>query len=335
MSNFYAELGQMQNISTQLQEISSSLSEICNSVETTSHDVSETLSVSIPILKTLPGNVRKQASAVQKLGTGLSEIAALYREHENTIVNNVRGEGTAAGTILERMKEVLENQAESSSQNNSQADPEDMSYEDYLEYRCKNAIDENTRKIYEKYCKKIKINDDDYDGTAHYNPLWNHINYDAQADSTNERGVGYTYYHEIGHLIDDRSDWNGNTSSDWSYDFYDKLQKDIDNWIDRNMKENGYTSKDDAYDDLSDWLWEDEDLKNGLSDLVIGLTDGKASGKWGHDQSYYDSKSIASEAFAHFFESGMRADSTKLDYVKELFPTAYAEFQQMLIDELD
>lgn len=101
------------------------------------------------------------------------------------------------------------------------------------------------------------------------------------------------------------------------------------------MKENGYTSKQEAYDHISTWLYEDRDLKNGISDLFTGLSGGDIRGKWSHPDSYYNSQSLSHEAFAHFFESGMRTDPAKLNYVKEVFPEAYEAFQQMLEDDLN
>lgn len=208
-------------------------------------------------------------------------------------------------------------------------------YEDVLEDREKNAVDENTKKLYQKYKSKIKINSDDYDETAHYQPLKNHINYNLEEDYENERGAGSTYYHEVGHLVDDRSDCFGNTSTDARYDFYESLNKDLDSWIKNRMREKGYTDIQDAYDDLSEWLWTDPDHKSGVSDIVKGLTNGQARGRWGHDSDYYNDSSIAKEAFAHFFEAGMCSDSSKIDYIKELFPSAYNEYQKMVADELN
>lgn len=123
--------------------------------------------------------------------------------------------------------------------------------------------------------------------------------------------------------------------TDGSYDFYDKLNQDLNKYIEEIKEENGFSNNKDAYSYLSQWLWEDEDNKNGVSDLVNGLTDGVASGKWAHSDDYYNKKSIANEAFAHFFEAGMSADSTKVEYIKELFPSAWDEYQTMLEDELD
>lgn len=211
---------------------------------------------------------------------------------------------------------------------------DEMSYEEYLQYREENAIDENTKKVYEMYKDKIKIKDGDYQDTAHYNDFWNHIKYDKDADADNVRGVGCTYFHEVGHLVDDKSDFFGNTSTDGSYDFYDKLSEDLDNYIDDIMETNGYTNREDAYKDLNEWLSMDGNMKNGISDIVCGLTDGEACGAWAHSSDYYNDKSICNEAFAHFFEAGMSDDPTKLEYIKEVFPSAYDEYQRMLEDEL-
>ena len=50
--------------------------------------------------------------------------------------------------------------------------------------------------------------------------------------------------------------------------------------------------------------------------------------------SYYSRRNTPIEAFAHFFEAGMNADPTKLNYIKEIFPSAYKEYQRMIKDEL-
>lgn len=252
-----------------------------------------------------------------KLARGLDAIADIYEQHEKSALDHAEGGAGTGGTA-------------------ENADPTaGMTYEEILEYRAENAVDENTRRLYERYRDRVDINNDSYDGTAHYNNFRNEINYNAEDDATNPRGPGCTYYHEIGHLIDDQSDWNSTTSTDWSYDFYDCLQADVDNWLRNCMRENGYTSIDQAYADLSAWLMQDPNMKNGVSDLVNGLTEGRSCGRWGHDDDYYDSKSIPREAFAHFFEAGMCSDPTKLNYIREIFPSAYREFQDMIEDELD
>ena len=212
---------------------------------------------------------------------------------------------------------------------------EDMTYEEALEYRRQNAVDENSRLLYERYLNRVRINDDGYDDGAHYNSFWNHVNYNADDDSRNRRGIGNTYYHEVGHLIDDRSDLFGFTSNDGRYNFGYTLQNDLDNYFGRVMTENGYTDISEAYAHLSEWLNSDPHMMNGISDIVRGLTNGQATGPWGHSMSYYNRDSIEAEAFAHFFEASMRCDSVKLDYIKEIFPESYDRYQSMIRDILN
>ncbi len=40
--------------------------------------------------------------------------------------------------------------------------PENLPYDDYIDFRIENAVDENTKKIYEKYRDKLYIKDDEW-----------------------------------------------------------------------------------------------------------------------------------------------------------------------------
>lgn len=284
-------------------------------------------------IKTLISEMEKEQTVMKALGTTLQEIMNQYGSIEQKIADNYTSK-----SINKKQRELdnsNKNKAENGNEDTEEKDPSTMNYEEYLEYRYENASDENTKRIYKKFLDNIRIKDDDYDDTAYYDSFWNHIKYNKDDDSTNVRGVGCTYYHEVGHLIDDQSDWFGDTSTDGSYDFYEKLSNDVDNYVNTIMEEKGYTDINDAYDDLSTWLNTDGNMKNGVSDLVNGLTNGEACGGWSHSDDYYNEDSISHEAFAHFFEAGMSADPTKLEYIKEIFPTAYEEYQSMLEDELD
>lgn len=281
----------------------------------------EKISNSIPIGNAMNVVISESAELAKKLKMAHSCFEMVLNQYTNT-----------EKKILS--KDIGDKQDGKKTSGSDSKSQEEMTYEEYLQYRYENAVDENTKKLYEKYLNEIKIKDDDYSNTAFYFSFWNHIKYNKDDDYTNDKGPGSTYYHEVGHCMDDKSDWFGYTSSDGSYDFYNCLNEDLDNYINKIMEENGYTDRHDAYDDLSAWLLNDPDNKDGVSDLVTGLTDGKARGKWAHDVNYYNSSSTSFEAFAHFFEAGMSADSTKLDYMKEIFPTAYEEYQKMLEDEL-
>jgi len=306
----------MTDSATRIAQLRTSLRTVQQSLSGVNSIIGSVISCSFPALVSNIRAIGNQMDDISSLKSALDRAIELYRSTERSIV--ATSDGSNSGTASEP------------------ADPlEGRSYDEILEYRREHAVDENTRLVYERYINRVRINDDDYDDTAHYNSIRNHINYNRDEDAVNERGVGNTYYHEVGHLIDDQSDWNSHTSTDWSYDFYDCLENDLNRWLDNCMRENNYTNIQDAYDALSDWLWEDPNMKNGISDLINGLTGGEACGRWRHYLDYYNSGSICREAFAHFFEAGMSHESTKLDYIREMFPSAYEEFQQMLIDELN
>ena len=75
-------------------------------------------------------------------------------------------------------------------------------------------------------------------------------------------------------------------------------------------------------------------MKNGISDILTGLSGGKVTGDWYHKMSYYSEMNIENEAFAHFFEAGMSYKPQKLLYILEVFPNAYDRFNEMIKDEI-
>lgn len=281
----------------------------------------------------LENKLTKHVSNVNSLAQCLKNVVGEYIAMELGILGN----SVLDGLVNDFFKATDNHKNTGDSKTNEDTvNPDEMSYEEYIDYRIENAVDENTRKLYEKYKDKLKIKDDDYDDGAYYNSIFNHIKLSEEADNQNPRGRGTTHFHEFGHMVDDKSDWNDETSNDWSYDFGDTLQEDYENYIDQVMIDNNFTDREDAYQYVEDWLSDgDADMKHSVSDLITGLSDGDIEGPWRHDANYYSESKIENEAFAHFFEAGMCTDSTKLDYIKMIFPNAYEEYQQMLEDELD
>ncbi|MDD6328495.1 MAG: hypothetical protein PUA62_08615 [Lachnospiraceae bacterium] len=284
-----------------------------------------------PALNAIEASLLLHQLRFKHLSTELSRIILLYGMYEGKI----QGQSIFQNPYL---KEILENYQHNKDRR-AQADhdtvnTDEMTYEEYVQYRIENAVDDNTRRMYERYVNASYSEHDDKD-SGWYNDFLNSINYNAADDDVNPRGRGTTYFHEFGHMVDDKSDWNDQTSNDWSYEFGDCLEQDFENYVDRVMEENGYTDRQDAYDYINDWLMDDKDMKNGVSDILCGLSDGKVCGAWCHESDYYTDSSIENEAFAHFFEAGMYDDPVKLEYIKEMFPTAYEEYQQMIIDDLE
>ena len=322
MAEFYVNTQGLVTSEEDLEKIGEKIKKCSILLENVCEDISNTEGTPIcEKLRLIVEQIKCEEQMVKLLGKNLAKIHRLYGTVEDEIMRMDEGANKKSAS-------------ESEKNNDNSTELSDMTYQEYLQYRIDNAVDENAKKIYEEYMKNIYIKDESYSETAYYDNFWNFIKYNKEDDEKNVRGIGCTYFHEVGHLIDDQSDWFGTTSTDSDYNFYDKLEADVDNYIDKIMNDKGYTNRDDAYDDLSKWLNTDGNMKNGISDLVNGLTNGKACGGWAHDDDYYTEKSTSREAFAHFFEAGMSSDSTKLDYIKEIFPEAYEEYQRMLEDEL-
>lgn len=296
----------------------------CDSLQKTANLLREHTSFTLVYtnLRALIQKTQMLGNDFLEMGNGLASIIEVY----NTAQKDNMGVVNDLDTDVS---------ASSAARTSTPVDLSTLTYEEIIEYRVQNAVEESSARLYEKFADKIRIKDDSYDDTAYYHPFWNHIKLDAESDRTDVRGPGSVYFHEVGHLIDDQSDWFGSSSEDGKYDFYDKLESDFDNYVKSVMDAKGYTDVQDAYRDISAWLQTDPHMKSGVSDIVCGLTDGKCSGLWAHSLDYYNEKSISNEAFAHFFESGMSDDPVKMEYVKTIFPNAYDEYLRIVEDILD
>ncbi len=210
-----------------------------------------------------------------------------------------------------------------------------LTYEQVLEFRADSAAEPVSQELYELFLKKLIILDDKHAGVAHYSSSKGGILYNSTNDITNTRGPGSTYFHEMGHMIDDLSDKDSWSSIDGSYKFYDSLKADFNKYL-YNVMVKGNLDITATYKKISKELWADPDNKCALSDIIAGLSNKSCAGKWTHEeQGYYTKESISIEAFAHFFEAGMSNTDDKINYIKEVFPNAYKEYLKIAQDEID
>ena len=186
--------------------------------------------------------------------------------------------------------------------------------------------DENVRRVFDNYAEQIVIKTSNYpvDGVAFYDPSPENrgVYFNAEADINNPRGAGSTYFHEIGHMIDNASqDYVGNLSD--NPEFYKALTEDVQGMIDMynrmTPEQRDYANK---------YLFQDK--CHSLSDLVDGISGGVLSGKYGHDRDYWNDRTkIPKEAFAHFFEASMGGGEKK-QILSESFPRAMGIFNGMI-----
>ena len=117
---------------------------------------------------------------------------------------------------------------------------------------------------------------------------------------------------------------------------FEKALRDDFKWLTESYMKFYNIDVDEAYESINDALIKSDDENvHIISDLFGGLTENKCKGKYKHDRKYWEGENaLVHEAFAHFFGATVTSNKTKIDVIKETFPTAYEEFIKIL-DELE
>jgi len=181
---------------------------------------------------------------------------------------------------------------------------------------------------------------------------------DMNDDRTNPRNPYTTFFHEMGHMIDNtlpelikgqNTNWWHNPYvssgySSYSEDFYNNLITDVGNYRNNYIYDTSKFSSADAA--ISDELRGAR--KSEFSDLFGGATDNQVVGSYGHwdskvlwwTDSYWDfndktgkpaeNGQYNKEAFAHFTEISIMQDQQDIDDLQRYFPNAYTTYDQMI-----
>lgn len=177
---------------------------------------------------------------------------------------------------------------------------------------------------------------------AHYNPRTQQVNLNISyidARMNRIRGTSDTrvFFHETGHLFDFNviKTTTGKRLADVLLGLEDKLESDYITYANSVFAKQGLkpiarlsmlTSEQSSL--LNSDLQDDRDLKNAISDIVEGLTDGQVGGQlnrhYGHGLDYWNyPQALVGEAIAHLFEASMMKGE-RLEVLKQYFPKAYA-----------
>ena len=302
--------------STTVYATSSSTSPNVTSSSTTPNVTSSSTSPNVTSLSTTP-QVSSSSAMPKQLYSGKNENSSELEMLD--VTDDIIIDEPYTGNVSETMKrliqmeyaymsnpeefaEHLEQEEQRIEELNSLKDEDvfaGMSYEEIIQYRYENAINEKCKALYEKHKNSIDVVNYNEKGVNHYNSFTNNIRLTEVNDMKNATGYASTYFHEVGHCLDDISDFNGSMSNDMSYDFYEVLKSDYEAYLNKVQEENGLT-REDAYIWVNEWLKEDEDIKSAVSDILMGLSNGKIQARWGHDLNDYNKSMIAKEAFANF-----------------------------------
>lgn len=181
--------------------------------------------------------------------------------------------------------------------------------------------------LYDEYSNNIRIADYNYMKTPFYNSLSKSIKLNAEMDLQNPTGSLSTYFHEVGHMLDDHAG-DGCAWLSSNIDFNKDLRADVDNYILKTMTDNK-CKMDEAYEIISEEL--SGDGYAGISDIFGSLTNCRCQGDWGHHYTYWqtDPSRIEKEAFANMFEASI-GDKKKIEAMKYFLPTAYQRFEYII-----
>ena len=217
------------------------------------------------------------------------------------------------------------------------------------------------KEAYDKFKNDVKIEEipDPTDpkeekSVSHYSKGSNtlYINMD---DMNDQRGPASVYYHEYGHYIVDRMGWirkDGTLSPEFKK-FQDALRRDVQNYLDQienrkraEYQNMGYSGKqlermvrDGTEQELEKILGgENRHVLDGVSDMIDAQTNSKYQITYRHPiddngRTYWekDSSRQANEAFAEMFSSDFCSDDqAEIDFIKDHFPNAYSEYQNLL-----
>lgn len=183
------------------------------------------------------------------------------------------------------------------------------------------------KELYDEFFASIRIIDYDFMGTPFYNSLSNGIKLNAMADLHNSTGTMSTYFHEVGHMLDDLAG-NGHLWLSADPTFGTCLREDIDTYITQTMISK-HCEMMEAYDIISEEI--SGDWNANISDIFGSLTNCRCQGDWGHHYTYWqaDPTRIEKEAFANMFEASI-GDEKKLQEIKKFFPKSYARFEYII-----
>lgn len=181
--------------------------------------------------------------------------------------------------------------------------------------------------LYDEYADSIKIVDYNYQGTPFYNSVSNGIKLNAMADLHNSTGNMSTYFHEVGHLMDDYAG-NGHAWLSSDSEFAKLLRNDVEAYMNHVILTKN-CELDEAYDIISEEI--SGDWNAGVSDIFGSLTECRCQGNWGHHITYWqaDLSKIEKEAFANMFEASI-GNQKKLEEMKRFFPRAYGRFEYII-----
>lgn len=181
----------------------------------------------------------------------------------------------------------------------------------------------DAKSLFVKYASGETIETSSFEGVAHFDRKTKKISMNYRVDKNNPRGIGVTWFHEHGHLIDDALETVSDDKRFRELLYYDLFQYRVTYGKEHNLKT--YDKVDRA---ISNEL-QDLHKHSAISDLFDGITKGNIKGCASHTIEYWDNqKNVTAEAFAHMFEA--QFDKVRYQEMKKYFPMSLDYFEKKL-----
>ncbi|GIO90748.1 minor capsid protein [Paenibacillus lactis] len=202
---------------------------------------------------------------------------------------------------------------------------------------------ETARRVFMQYVTGNVVKDSNFKQGAHYSPVERVVNMDFAEDLNNPRGAGATYFHELGHYVDNMAaiKLKGPTYDGVSHidlkgieakDFKKAVLRDVQDYMQNYTKNKGVDLRQ-AQLEISVILGQGNGaLHSAISDIYGGVTRRRIQGKYGHSPKYWQQlpNAIEKEAFAHMFEASFDPTGKRAELMREFLPKSFALFQKIL-----
>jgi len=217
---------------------------------------------------------------------------------------------------------------------NGQIPPEQISvYKGILENAPEDALN-----LWNKHADEIKIETNKSKKGAFYSPSQKAISYNLEDDKNSRAGANNVFFHEVGHLFDDKagkisfSYKNGQFDEIMKSEYIDFYKSKMQEWK-KQFPEGTKLRQADVIANIT------KELKSiplsarvEISDIFDGLSNGAVHGGVGHtleNRNYWKNHKVSSEAFANMYSAKVN-NPESVETLKKYMPKSYEFFEEIL-----
>lgn len=195
---------------------------------------------------------------------------------------------------------------------------------------------ETLKVIFNRYAKKFDCKSCQ-SSSNYYSPDENAIYINAVEDMNHPCGIGTSFYHECGHMLDDIAGNESKIGCAYSafYGLFKEILTDYRMTIDQICRQNNCNVAS-AKEILSNIIISNPYDSYIVSDIFNGLSNNDVDGYYEHDEDYYKKNHfnvlLSSEAFASITSQIMISNQKSLNFTYQYMPNTINKYYQ-IVDE--